>query len=122
MAITPDQILKRVEASLSSLVRLAGDHEGLMPSMIDLDGQDMLIEAPPAIPGQRDGDRSFRGSNLVHDEATLATLYGLARARGRTDFAAAADRYLERFATHCAPTPTGLFPWGEHAFWDLDAD
>jgi|APSaa5957512622_1039677.scaffolds.fasta_scaffold11289_3 hypothetical protein len=122
LAITPDQILKRVEASLSSLVRLAGDHEGLMPSMIDLDGQDMLIEAPPAIPGQRDGDRSFRGSNLVHDEATLATLYGLARARGRTDFAAAADRYLERFATHCAPTPTGLFPWGEHAFWDLDAD
>ncbi len=120
--IAPEHILSRVVHSLERLIQLADPHQGLMPSMVDLDGQGMLAEAPPAIPGQRDGDRSFRGSNLVHDEATLATLYGLAKATERPHLAAAADRYLERFATHCAPTPTGLFPWGEHAFWDLDAD
>jgi hypothetical protein len=68
----------------------------------------MLQEMPPAIEGQRDGDRSCRGSNTIHDEATLATLYRLAIVRGR--------------ATHCTATQTGLFPWGEHAFWDPDAD
>jgi len=82
----------------------------------------MLQEMPPAIEGQRDGDRSCRGSNTIHDEATLATLYRLAIVRGRDDLRAAADRYLQRRATHCTATQTGLFPWGEHAFWDLDAD
>lgn len=117
-----EHILERVEDALGALVRLADKHEGLIPSIIDLDGTQMLQEMPPAIEGQRDGDRSFRGSNTIHDEATLATLYALAIVRGRDDLRAAADRYLQRFATHCTATQTGLFPWGEHAFWDLDAD
>jgi hypothetical protein len=117
-----EHILERVEDALGALVRLADKHEGLIPSILDLDGTQMLQEMPAAIEGQRDGDRAFRGSNTIHDEATLATLYALALARGRDDLRGAADRYLQRFATHCAVTPTGLFPWGEHAFWDLDAD
>ena len=27
-----------------------------------------------------------------------------------------------RFATHCTDTVTGLFPWGEHAYWHLVED
>ena len=40
----------------------------------------------------------------------------------RPEYAAAADRYLERFVTHCTDTRSGLFPWGEHALWDLKRD
>jgi hypothetical protein len=82
----------------------------------------MLLEFPPAIPGQRNGDRAHRGSNLIHDEATLRTLYGLGAALDRPDYVEAADAYLRRFATHCTDTPTGLFPWGEHSYWNLSED
>lgn len=115
-------LLQRVCGSLDLLVQQAGPHEGLLPSMLDPVSGDMLAAAPPAITGQRDGDRSWRGSNLIHDESVLLTLYGLAEAQGRSDYADAADRYLQRFATHCADTASGLFPWGEHSYWDLDRD
>jgi hypothetical protein len=74
---------------------------------------------PAAIPGQRDGDLSYGGSNLIHDEAELKTLYALSQALDRPDYAQAADRYVHSFATDCTATPSGLFPWGEHAFWHL---
>ena len=121
MSITSD-ILARVEAAAEALVGLGTEYGGLFPSMVDLDGVAMLERAPDPIEGQRSGDRSYRGCNLIHDEATLLTLHGLAKGRSRPDFAAAADRYVRRYATHCTETPTGLFPWGEHAFWDLDTD
>ena len=73
-----EHILERVEDALGALVRLADKHEGLIPSILDLDGTQMLQGMPPAIEGQRDGDRSFRGSNTIHDEATLVPLYALA--------------------------------------------
>ena len=38
------------------------------------------------------------------------------------EYAVAADSYLQRFATHCTDTCSGLFPWGEHALWDLKRD
>ena len=74
---------------------------------------------PCSIAGQRDGDRSYGGSNLIHDEAALKTLYALAEALERPEYAQAADRYLRYFANNCTATPSGLFPWGEHAFWHL---
>ena len=119
---TEDMILQRVTGSLDVLVRLGESYEGLFPSMIEPRRQRMLADVPTPIPGQRGGDRSYRGSNLMHDEATLLTMYGLAETLQRPDYAIAADRYLQRFATHCAPTPSGLFPWGEHSYWDLDRD
>jgi hypothetical protein len=57
----------------------------------------------------------------MHDLPLLGTMYALARA-GYTPYGAAADRYLSHWAATCtATTVTGLFPWGEHAFWDLRA-
>jgi hypothetical protein len=77
----------------------------------------MLTDIPEEIPGQRDGDRAYTGSNLIHDTALLQAMLALGG-----DNAKAAERYLERFATHCTDTLTGLFPWGEHAYWDLAND
>ena len=117
--------MKKVTAALDRLIDAAAPHQGLIPSLLDLDGRGMLRHLPPAIDGQRDGDRSFPGSNLSHDVSVLHTLYGLADALDRPACADAADRYLQRFATHCtteAATPTGLFPWGEHSFWNLVED
>ena len=52
----------------------------------------------------------------------LLALYGLAAELGDAGLARGADLYLQRFAWHCTDTPSGLFPWGEHAFWNLADD
>lgn len=116
--MTHDDILKKVTGAIDVLIKAGGKYEGLFPSMLDLKTHEMLMEIPAVIPGQRRGDRSPLGSNLIHDETTLRTMYAL----NRPDYKAAADRYLKRFATHCTDTVTGLFPWGEHAYWDLIED
>lgn len=119
---TPDDIIHKATKAIESLISIADAHDGLIPSIIDRTTQRMMTELPPAIPGQRDGDRSHLGSNLIHDEALLLTMYSLAETEGRSDFLEAADRYFERFAVHCTNTPTGIFPWGEHAYWHLVND
>ncbi len=115
-------ILSRVTDAVDALVNLGGAYDGLFPSIIDRQSEEMMRDLPPAIDGQRDGDRSHLGSNLIHDEALLKTMYTLAESDGRGDYAEAADRYLQRFATHCAKTCTGILPWGEHAYWHLVED
>ena len=118
----PEGMLKSVCNAIEIMIEIGARYEGLFPSIIDRKTHRMMTEMPPAIPGQRDGDRSHLGCNLIHDEALLRTMYGLAEGLGRPDFSEAADRYLKRFAGHCTGTPTGIFPWGEHAYWDLVAD
>lgn len=115
-------IIEKVCRSIDILVKAGEAYEGLFPSVLSLDTHQMPDELPPPIPGQRGGDRSYPGSNLIHDEALLMTMYALSKACHRGDYAKAADRYLKRFATHCTDTVTGLFPWGEHAFWHLKED
>ena len=116
------EILEKVCSSIDILVEAGEHYEGLFPSILSLTTHEMPDEIPPAIPGQRSGDRAHPGSNLIHDEALLMTMYALSEALDRDDYTSAADRYLERFATHCTDTVTGLFPWGEHAFWNLRED
>ncbi|MBC8229600.1 hypothetical protein H8E77_08650 [bacterium] len=117
--MTNEEILEKVCRSIDILIRAGGKYEGLFPSLLSLTTHEMFEELPPAIDGQRNGDRSHPGSNLIHDEAVLMTMYALSEALNRNDYASAADRYLKRFATHCTNTVTGIFPWGEHAFWNL---
>ena len=114
--------MNRVLRALDALILAGESFEGLFPSLLDRRTGAMLSRMPPPIAGQRNGDRSHLGCNLIHDEATLKTLYALAAALGRPDYAEAADRYLRRFATHCTDTASGLFPWGEHSFWHLGED
>lgn len=113
-----DDIRSRVQGALHCLAGAAETYHGLFGSIIDRKTGLLLDDYPPAIPGQRATDRAPRGSNITHDQPTLATMLGC----GDADLAAAADRYLNRFATHCTGTVTGLFPCGEHAFWNLDTD
>ena len=120
--MTPEQILDKVCQSIDILVKAGEKYDGLFPSLISLTTHEMLDELPPAIDGQRAGDRSHPGNNLIHDEAALMTMYALSKKLNRTDYASAADQYLQRFATHCTDTVTGIFPWGEHAFWHLTED
>jgi len=104
------------------LTDAANEFEGLFPSIIDLDTRRMPDQLPPKIAGQRNEDRAHPGSNLMHDKYLLGAMRGLGQGINRADMHKAADRYLKRFATHCTDTTTGLFPWGEHAFWDVAND
>lgn len=120
--VTGEEWLDKLCHALKLLAAAADRYDGLMPSLLDVDEARMPQRLPLPIPGQREGDRSFPGSNLMHDAATLDTMFGLAQALNKPDLAAAADRYLHRFAMHCTHTPSGLFPWGEHSFWNLVED
>jgi len=114
-----DEILEKVCRSFDALIDVANCYDGLFPSLLDRKSQKILEEVPEAIPGQRQGDRSHPGCNLIHDEAALKTMYGLSEGLGKSEYAEAADRYLRYYAENCTDTATGLFPWGEHAFWHL---
>lgn len=117
-----ERLLDVVTPAIDALIEIGARYDGLFPSVIDRSTNEMMTDLPDAIGGQRDGDRSHLGSNLIHDEALLKTMYALAETDQRAAFAGAADHYLTRFATHCANTPTGILPWGEHAFWHLVED
>jgi len=109
-------------AALDALIEAARPHDGLFPSVLDCASEQMPWSLPASIEGQRDEDRSFPGSNLAHDHSTLRTMLDVAAVTGKTHYADAARVYLHRFATHCANTGSGLFPWGEHSFWNLIED
>lgn len=109
------RILDRVARAIDALITIGDRYDGLFPSLIDRNTHRMLTAMPPAIPGQRDGDRAHLGSNLIHDEPLLMTMYAL----DHNGYTEAADRYLRTFSTQCTGTESGLFPWGEHAYWNL---
>ncbi|WP_127588690.1 hypothetical protein [Paenibacillus koleovorans] len=114
-----EHLLKTACSAIERLIQSSEPYNGLIPSLLDRRTGDMLQQLPPAIPGQRDSDRAPQGCNLMHDIPLLGTLYALAESEGKAEYAEAADRYIRYFATQCTDTPTGLFPWGEHAFWHL---
>ncbi len=89
----PLSIMNHVVRAMDALVDAGEPFEGLFPSLLDRETCGMLTRMPPPIPGLRNGDRSHLGSNLIHDEATLKTLYALAKALDRPDYSEAADRY-----------------------------
>jgi len=123
-AITPESsngplVLDTVVAAIDGIVAAGEPYGGLFPSLLDPATGAMLNELPPAIHGQRDGDRCALGNNLIHDEPLLKAMYALAELDARSHLGDAADRYLEAYGAGCTDTPSGLFPWGEHAFWHL---
>ncbi|MBU0606751.1 MAG: hypothetical protein KKI08_02645, partial [Armatimonadetes bacterium] len=73
----------------------------------------------PSMPGQRIGDRALFGGNLQHDLPLLLAMGHLSRLTDTPTYAQAATDYLKFFLDNCTGTPTGLWPWGEHAHWDF---
>jgi hypothetical protein len=118
----PEALLHKVESALDLLIETGARYNGLIPSILDRHTGQMFHDIPGPIPGQRQHDRAPRGCNLLHDVDLLELMYKLAQDPSRQHFAEAADRYLSRFARHCTNTVSGLFPWGEHAYWDLERD
>ncbi|MBD3293522.1 MAG: hypothetical protein GF393_11400 [Armatimonadia bacterium] len=73
----------------------------------------------PAIEGQRQHDRAVMGGNLQHDLMLLLAARETTELTGDARYEEAAEDYLRFFLTNCTHTPTGLWPWGEHAHWDF---
>lgn len=116
-AVTPDSLFADVGTALEALARAGARHDGLLPSILRCETAELPETLPESIPGQRNSDRSYPGCNLLADQDVIQTLDAVADPDGRFD--AAADRYLETFTDRCTDTTTGLFPWGDHAFWHL---
>ena len=73
----------------------------------------------PAIEGQRQGDRAPFGGNLQHDLPLLDAMQHMSALTGDDTYREAAVAYLRHFLDNCARTPTGIWPWGEHAHCDF---
>ena len=71
----------------------------------------------PDLPGQRVGDRCWFGTNLMHDIPLIRAFTFLSDITGEDSYRSAVDAYLDYFCEHCPNPVTGLFPWGEHAYW-----
>ncbi len=94
-------------------------HGPMFASVLDLESQDNPNCELPPIVGQRQGDRALYGGNLQHDLMLLQACYPLSEMTGEPKYGQAADAYLRFFLANCTKTPTGLWPWGEHAHWDF---
>jgi hypothetical protein len=108
--------------AVACLLQAADRHQGLWPSLLDRHMGQWPATHPAAIPGQREHDRAPRGCNLSHDIELIGALLWWSHITGERRHADAVDRCLTRFLARCTQTPTGLFAWGEHAYWDLDRD
>ena len=117
-----DDVLSALTQYLDRIVAIGKQYQGLIPSVMNAKTGHMLKHPPEPIKGQRQGDRARWGCNLMHDHPLLLTLYVMGEILNRQEYTQAADRYLQRFTSHCVNTPSGLFPWGEHAYWRLDTD
>lgn len=117
--MNPELIITKICHGIDLMIESSQPYRGLFPSILHPKTGEMLTEKPPKIPGQRDGDRAHLGCNLIHDEPLLATMNALAETQSKPEYAEAVDQYLEHFAQNCTDTTTGLFPWGEHSFWQL---
>jgi hypothetical protein len=98
--------------------RYGSVHSPMFASLLDMDSHRIPEDIPANIEGQRYSDRSLRGGNLMHDIMLLRACDLLTKFTGDPKYREAAQGYLKFFLSHC-PQPTGLFPWGEHAYWDF---
>jgi hypothetical protein len=95
------------------------EHSPMFSSLVDLNTHRIPKKAPPLLREQRKSDRAYPGGNLQHDMFTLLAMYHVSRLTGNDRYARAADAYLEFFLRRPASVGNGLFPCGEHAYWDF---
>ena len=97
-------------------------HSPMFAGMLYLDTHEHPGTYLPSIPGQRLIDRPFYGGNLAHDRPLLEAMEYVSEYTGDARYREAAHAYLRFFLDNCTDTPTGLWPWGEHVYWDFYRD
>jgi len=95
------------------------EHSPMFCSLVDLKTHRVPKKAPPLLREQRTSDRAYPGGNLQHDMFTLLAMYHVSDLTGNDRYAKAADAYLDFFLRRPASVGNGLFPCGEHAYWDF---
>ncbi len=97
-------------------------HSPMFVGMLKLEDHEHPGGFLPSIPGQRWNDRPFWGGNLAHDRPLLEAMEYVSEYTGEAKYREAARAYLDFFVNNCTDTPTGLWPWGEHVYWDFYGD
>lgn len=97
--------------------RYGAVHSPMFAAVIDATTDSAPHLRSPDLPGQRVGDRSWFGTNLMYDIPLIAAFRALSRITGNDAYRVAVDDYLTYFCRTCPNRVTGLFPWGEHAYW-----
>ena len=100
------------------------DHYGavkspMFASLLDLESHNNPEDIPGNSPGQRYGDRSLKGGNLCQDIMLLQAMDYMTKITGKQKYQQAVTDYLTFFLSNCPHPNTGLFPWGEHAYWNF---
>jgi hypothetical protein len=108
---------------IETMIREGTDRYGkvsspMFASILDMETHRLPEDIPANIEGQRYGDRSLRGGNLHHDVMLLQACDLLSEMTGEEKYRRAKHDYLQFFLKNCPQAP-GLFPWGEHAYWDF---
>lgn len=91
----------------------------MFTSLIDLESHRNPEDIPGNSPGQRYGDRSLQGGNLCQDVMLLQAMDNMSKLTGKQQYQKAVTDYLSFFLANCPHPNTGLFPWGEHAYWNF---
>ncbi|MFP4249649.1 MAG: hypothetical protein ACLFU7_08305 [Armatimonadota bacterium] len=73
----------------------------------------------PTVHGQRTADRTDNGGNLQQDVMAILAAHYVTEITGDERYREIARDYLQFFLDNCTDTPTGLWPWGEHTYWDF---
>jgi hypothetical protein len=97
-------------------------HSPMFAGMLEIDTHEHPGGIIPSIPGQRWGDRPFWGGNFAHDRPLLEAMEYVSEYTGDPKYRQAAHDWLQFFLDNCTDTPTGLWPWGEHVYWDFYRD
>lgn len=108
---------------IDTMIREGTDRYGkvyspMFASILDMESHRLPDDIPANIEGQRYGDRSLHGGNLHHDVMLLQACSLLSQITNDETYARAKKDYLQFFLKNC-PQAIGLFPWGEHAYWNF---
>ena len=94
-------------------------HSPMFASLLDMESHSNPEDTPGNSPGQRYGDRSIRGGNLFQDVMLLQAMDNMSKLTGNKIYQQEVTDYLTFFLKNCPHPNTGLFPWGEHAYWNF---
>ncbi|MGI5817329.1 MAG: hypothetical protein ACOX9R_04455 [Armatimonadota bacterium] len=94
-------------------------HSPMFCGVLEIDSRTHPNMELPTVHGQRISDRATYGGNLQHDVMAIMAAHHVSEITGDQRYRQIARDYLQYFLDNCTDTPTGLWPWGEHAYWNF---